>query len=97
VSDYTLALFPSLETRGEDMELRLPENFEELMTGSVVDYVRSPKSELFQFTDSPQRKEMLKILSATKEKALSKVLNSLDMGSLALRNLRLIINTPIRK
>ena len=97
VSDYTIALFPSLETRVEDMELSLPENFEELMTGSVADYVRSPKSEFFQFTDSPQRKEMLKILSSTKDKALSKVLNSLDMGSLALRNLRLIINTSIHK
>ena len=96
INDYTFALFPPLEAR-EDMELSLPENFGDLMEGSVVDYVRSPKSELFQFTNSPQRKEMLKILSTAKDKTLSKVLNSRNMGSLALRDLQLMINTSSPK
>ena len=96
INNYTFALFPALGV-SEDMELSLPENFGDLMEGPVADYVRSPKSELFLFKDSPKRKEMLKILSSSKDKTLSKVLNSKNMGSLALRDLQLTTNIPSHK
>jgi radical SAM superfamily enzyme YgiQ (UPF0313 family) len=86
VAAYCFALYPSLELRGGMVSLELPENYFDFNPEDIGGFEFSGKVRQFAFTESRKRKEVCGLLHETRQKTLSKILNT---QGISLRDLRL--------
>lgn len=85
VSEYCFALYPPLEETDGHVSLDLPENFFDL-DPDATGFVMSATTRNFSFAESTKRKEVRALLADTRQKTLSKILNT---QGISLRDLRL--------
>ena len=89
LSNYTFAYFPSLETKSSKWNSPLKNKDDQ--TQKVLEHFPFLKTNSIKFFEDQRRQTMVEYVENRKEKTLSKVLNLMGVGALALSNLKLTV------